>query len=405
MTLEAFGIVVLLLPLAAASGWYLALRQSKTKDAANLNPDYLRGLSYLVDEDADKAIEVFVKLLEVDNETIETHLALGNLFRRQGEVDRALRIHQNLVARPGLEPVHRNKAYYELGSDYLRAGVLDRAEQLFRELADKGILLDKTLPGLVTIYEQERDWEKAIEACRRLEPVQGHSLRPITAQYYCEMAEDARRQRKDMAEVMGYLQKALHESRDCVRASMMEGALEEKAGRHKEAIRAYRRVLKQDPEFLGEILEPLERCYEALQDHAQWRKELEDMTQYFDGAAPHIALARALIQAGQEHAAIDYLSGFLQNQPSWTGFYHLLDMARSASAEGLSSPLEGVRSTLQHMIEVSGRYHCSSCGFEGRTLHWQCPRCKHWNTIAPLKDIVPMPSERTYVQRSELKPV
>lgn len=404
MTVEAFGIVLLLLPLAAASGWYFAVRQRKTQEfTTTVNPEYLRGISYLVDQDADKAIEVFVKLLEVDNSTVETHLALGNLFRRQGEVDRALRIHQNLVARPNLEPVHRNKASYELACDYLRAGVLDRAEALFKELADKGIWLEKTLIGLVTIYEQERDWPNAVEASRRLEAVQGHSLRPITAQYYCELSEDARRQKQDEKTILEHLHNALNEDRDCVRASLLQGALEEKADRPKDAIRAYRRVLKQDPDFLGEILAPLERCYMALHERAQWRQELEGMTQYYDGAAPRIALARALVNDGQERAAMDYLASYLQDMPSWIGFFHLLELARDASGEGLSGPLEGVRSTLQHMIEVSGRYHCSSCGFEGRTLHWQCPRCKHWNTIAPLKDIVPMPSERTYVKSPDLK--
>lgn len=399
-------ILLLLLPLAAASGWYYAVRQRKTQETTTtIDPEYLRGLNYLVDDNADKAIEVFVKLLQVDNSTIETHLALGNLFRRQGEVDRALRIHQNLFARPNLEPIHRNKACYELGSDYMRAGMLDRAEGLFRELADKGIFLDKTLPGLVSIYEQERDWQQAIETSRRLEPVQGHSLRPITAQYYCEMAEDARRGGQDEQECLKLLRQALTEHPDCVRASLMEGALHEKAGRTQEAIQAYRRIIKQDSDFISEILEPLERCYSSLYERAKWREDLEQMIRAYDGAAPRIALAAALLRDGQEKAGMDYLASYLKDRPSWIGFYHLLDMASSSSAGALSGPLEGVRSTLHHLIEVSARYHCSSCGFEGRSLHWQCPRCKHWNTLSPLKDIVPMPSDHTYVRRSELKPI
>lgn len=400
MTVEAFGIVLLLLPLAAASGWYLAYKQRKPVEASTaINPDYLRGLSYLVDEDADKAIEVFVRLLQVDNSTVETHLALGNLFRRQGEVDRALRIHQNLVARPNLEPIHRNRACYELGSDYLRAGVLDRAEQMFKDLADRGIFLDKTLTGLISIYEQERDWQQAIETSRKLEPIQGHGLRPITAQYYCEMAEDARRQGQDAMQVQQLIKRALSEHRECVRASLMQGALEEKQGHYREAIHAYKRVLKQDPEFITEILEPLARCYAALNEQRQWRSELESIIRKTEGAAPRIALARLLNAEGQAKMAMDSLSSFLQDQPNWLAFYHLLDMVSESSDEGLSGPFEGVRSTLKHMIAVSGLYHCANCGFEGRSLHWQCPRCKHWNTMTPLKDIVPMPSDHTYVQR------
>ena len=321
MTVEAFGIILLLLPLAAASGWYLATKQQKSQASTTaINPDYLRGLSYLVDEDADKAIEVFVKLLQVDNSTVETHLALGNLFRRQGEVDRALRIHQNLVARPNLEPIYRNRASYELGSDYLRAGVLDRAEHMFKELTDKGIFLEKTLPGLVSIYEQERDWGQAIATSRQLESVQGHSLRPITAQYYCEMSEDARRMKKDNAEVLKLLKSALSEHRECVRASLLEGALEEKSGRFREAIHAYKRVLKQDPDFLTEILEPLERCYLALDEADKWRSELEIMINRYEGAAPRIALARVLLKNNQGNMAMDTLAAYLQDNPNWLGF-------------------------------------------------------------------------------------
>lgn len=396
MTLEAFGLLLLLLPLAALTGWYVGYRQKTPQETQTLNPEYLKGLSYLVDEDADKAIEVFVKLLQVDNSTVETHLALGNLFRRQGEVDRALKIHQNLIARPNLEPIHRNRASYELGSDYLRAGVLDRAEQMFQGLAEKGIFLDKTLPGLVSIYEQERDWDKAIEASRRLEAVQGHSLRPITAQYYCEKAEDARR-KGDSVQYRALLKQALGEHRECVRASLMEGAFEEKAGNHEAALRAYHRVLRQDADFVTEILQPLERCYQALGRIAQWKEELELIVQQYDGVSARIALSRVLAAEGKPRTAIDYLSGYLQDHPNWLGFYHLLELAQSAFEEGLSGPLEGVRSTLKHMIAVSGLYHCSNCGFEGRSLHWQCPRCKHWNSLMPLKDIVPMPSDRTYV--------
>ncbi len=398
MTAELFGVILFLLPLAAASGWFLAKKQKKTPESSStVNPEYLKGLSYLVDEDADKAIEVFVGLLQVDNDTVETHLALGNLFRRQGEVDRALRIHQNLVARPNLEPIYRNRASFELGSDYLRAGVLDRAEQMFLELADKGIFLDKTLPGLISIYEQERDWEKAIEISRRLEPVQGHSLRPITAQYFCEMAEDARRQKNSTVDGLKLIKLALNEHRECVRASLLEGLLHEKAGDHQAAIHAYKRILKQDPDFLSEILSPLERCYKSLGAEDKWRREIESMIKNHNDASLHIAYSRALLSNNQGKAAMEYLASYLQDRPNWLGFYHLLDLARQSPDEELSGPLEGVRSTLDQMISASGLYHCSNCGFEGRTLHWQCPRCKYWNSMTPLKDIVPMPSDHTYV--------
>lgn len=139
------------------------------ESAVPLHADYLRGIRHLVNDDSDRAIESFVRALDVDNETVETHLALGNLFRRQGEVDRALRIHENLVARPSLSTDNRNLARYELARDYLCAGVLDRAEGLFQDLMNQNLFRDRTMSGLVTIYEQEREWERAIDITRRLE--------------------------------------------------------------------------------------------------------------------------------------------------------------------------------------------------------------------------------------------
>mgnify|MGYP001440072004 FL=1 len=186
-------VLLALLPLAAASGWYVRGRADRGDEPMPpVNADYLRGISQLVNEDADQAIATFVRVLEVDNDTAETHLALGNLFRRQGEVDRALRMHQNLVARPNLKAIHRNQARYELAQDYLRAGVLDRAEGLFRELADQNLFLERSLSGLIAIYEQERDWDQSIATTRRLETVRGTSMRPVIAQYFCELAEQAR---------------------------------------------------------------------------------------------------------------------------------------------------------------------------------------------------------------------
>lgn len=398
MTLDVASLFLFLLPLAALTGWLIGRRQASGTGVrpVSVNSDYLKGLRHLVDEDADKAIEVFTKLLEVDNETVETHLALGNLFRRQGEVDRALKIHQNLVARPNLEPKYRNQACYELGSDYLRAGVLDRAESLFNDLADQGIYLERSLSGLISIYEQERDWARAIEASRRLETVQGHSLRPIIAQYYCEMAGEEQR-RGDHDAALKCLRRALSDHPDCVRASLMEGRVEQLNDNHRQAIKAYLRVARQDIEFIGETLEPLESCHIALDDIAGWKQQLEQFMRQFEGAAPRIAMARLLVREGEERAAVEYLTEYLQEHPSWLGFHHLLELAQGSVSGTLSGSLESLRKALQEMVAVSARYHCGNCGFEGPSLHWQCLRCKQWNTLSPVKDLILTSTGPAYV--------
>lgn len=388
--LEGYWLVLLLLPVAAASGWYLRgrVRAPEERPPHHVHPDYLRGISHLVNDDADKAIEVFMRLLEVDNETVETHLALGNLFRRQGEVDRALRVHQNLVARPNLKPIHRNQARFELAQDYLRAGVLDRAENLFRELVDQGMFLERALSGLVSIYEAERDWGQAIETTRRLESVRGHSLRPVIAQYYCELAESARAA-GDAETARQHLKSARNEFRDCVRASLLHGDIAETEGDHAEAIKAYRQVVKQDVDFVTEILEPVERCYLARDDSAGYRRFLEEVILRYEGPAPHVALARLLQREGDSDEAIAHLSDYLQLTPNWIAFYHLLDLTWSGTRSGLSAPLDSLRESLRQVIGKQPLYHCGHCGFSGRYLHWQCPSCKQWNSMAPVRDVKP----------------
>ncbi|MES1944953.1 tetratricopeptide repeat protein [Salinisphaera sp. PC39] len=387
--LDGYWLVLLLLPAAAASGWYLRGRMRRPEERPpHVHPDYLRGISHLVNDDADKAIEVFVRLLEVDNETVETHLALGNLFRRQGEVDRALRVHQNLVARPNLKPVHRNQARFELAQDYLRAGVLDRAENLFRELVDQGMFLERALSGLVAIYEAERDWQQAIETTRRLESVRGHSLRPVIAQYFCELAENERAA-GDAQAALRHIKSARGEFRECVRASLLRGEIEEAAGDHAAAIKAYRQVLKQDVDFVTEILAPMERCFLARDDFDGYRRFLEEVIQRYEGPAPHIALARLLERQRRNDEAIAHLSDYLQATPNWIAFYHLLDLTWSGTRTGLSGPLDSLRQSLRQVIDRQPLYHCGHCGFSGRYLHWQCPSCKQWNSVAPVRDVKP----------------
>jgi len=387
--LEGAWLVLLLLPVAAASGWYLRGRaRAPEEQPANVHPDYLRGISHLVNDDADKAIEVFMRLLDVDNETVETHLALGNLFRRQGEVDRALRVHQNLVARPTLKPIHRNQARFELAQDYLRAGVLDRAENLFRELVDQGMFLERALTGLVSIYEQERDWAQAIETTRKLESVRGYTLRPVIAQYYCELAEEARG-RGDTDATASALRAARQEFRDCVRASLIRGEVSETAEDHAAAIKAYRQVLRQDSDFVTEVLMPLERCYRARDDVEGYARFLEEVMQVHSGPGPHVAYSRLLQQQGREEEAIAHLSDYVQATPNWIGFYHLLDLTWSASNAGLSGPLDSLRESLRQIIDSQPIYHCGHCGFSGRFLHWQCPSCRQWNSMAPIQDVRP----------------
>jgi len=400
--LDGIWVLLCLLPLAAASGWYVRGRvQDDSADAApgTVNADYLRGISHLVNDDADRAIETFVRLLDVDNDTAETHLALGNLFRRQGEVDRALRVHQNLVARPNLAATHRNQARYELALDYLRAGVLDRAESLFQELIDQNLFLAQSLSGLVAIYEQERDWSRAIETTRRLESVRGTSLRPVIAQYFCELAEEARGSR-DTELAQQHLKSARQAFRDCARANLIGGLIAEQAGDPRTAIRIYRQVRRQDDAFVSEIIEPSRRCYEALDDDQGYARFLHELMPVSDSAHAHVAYARFLHRQNKTDEAIAHVSQYLQASPNWIAFYHLLDLTWAHTRSSLTGPLDSLREALGQIIERQPAYHCGQCGFSGRYLHWQCPSCRQWNTMVPVRDVRPGEPAPTRVARA-----
>ena len=282
----------LCLPVAATFGWYVGRKdRSRQFDLSllQLRRDYFKGLNYLIDEQPDKAVDVFIKLLEVDSDTIETHLALGNLFRRRGEVDRAIRIHQNLIARPQLEKQYRVQALSALGQDFLGAGVLDRAERLFLNLVEMGEENQASLRFLLNIYQQEKDWEKAIEMAKKLASVSGESMHTVIAQYYCELAE-MMKERGRVRETQQYLKRAQTVDSSCVRASMIRASLLVEEQQYKEAIRYYKRVVSQDPDFISEIVSPISECYRKLDEEAKLVDYLEECLQKY----PRISLVLAI---------------------------------------------------------------------------------------------------------------
>lgn len=383
---DSLALAWLMLPLGAALGWYLARRWPRPHEqGSGGNPEYLTGLSHLVNQDPDLAIAAFVKAVEVDDETVELHLTLGSLFRKRGEVDRALRIHENLLARPGLKPLYANQARFELAQDFFKAGVVDRAESLFKELVAQGMFLQPSLENLVALYEQVHDWRQALEAARQLEAVKSSSLRPLIGQYYCELSEAARA-RKDLPEALRLAGRALSEHAECVRASLLQGALHEAAQDPAAALKSYRRVPEQDPRFIGEVLEPARRCCEALQDRAAYAAFLQEAEELWPH--PAVVLARAQLMRADGLDPAPYLVERLQQQPQWKGLDLLLQTAgpRAGDAAPL---LEGVRLAMTKVMQRRPAYQCVHCGFTPTLLFWQCPSCKQWTTVAPLDELTP----------------
>ena len=385
---DGLALAWLMLPLGAALGWTLARHWPRPREQAHKgSTEYLTGLTHLVNQDADQAIAAFVKAIEVDDETVELHLTLGGLFRKRGEVDRALRIHENVLARPDLKPEYQNQARFELAQDFQQAGVMDRAEGLFKELVGQGMFLQPSLEHLMTLYEQSRDWRQAIETARQLQAVKSVSLRPLIAQYYCERSEESRKD-KDLAEALRLTGRALTEHADCVRASLLQGALHEASGDPAAALKSYRRVPEQDARFVGEALMPIQRCFEAQGELSGYRQFLEDAEQFWPH--PSVVLARAKLMQSEKQDSAGYLAAHLQRQPQWQGLDLLLESV--APLAGPAAPLlDGLRKAMRQYMEKRPRYHCQHCGFQPGLLFWQCPRCKQWTTIIPLDELASSP--------------
>lgn len=374
----------LLLLLAGAAGWYLAHIIYKTKSKPKIPGEYLKGLNYLLNEQPDKALEVFIDLVDVDSETVETHLVLGNMFRRRGEVDRAIRIHQNLIARPALESVYKSTALLELGKDYLKAGLLDRAEALFNDVIQIGLQTDEAYPLLLRLYEQEKEWQKAIEISKKLEKVIGESMKEVIAHYYCELSELEFEKSKDVViEATKFAKKALSYDKNCARASVLLGNYAMHEENFKSAIKHYQSVSKQNPEYLPEVLMKLREAFLHQNDLEGFKDFLTKIKNAkLSGILLSTLLANLTDDDMEKKMILDWLlekselslleiNAFLRN--------------KEIKKESLSDlGLVKIQKSIESFIHERTSHQCKQCGFHGKTLYWQCPSCHYWGTVVPV---------------------
>jgi len=377
----------LLLPVAAASGWWAGRARGMGGADGGTEPrpssDYFRGLNYVLNEQPDEAIDVFIRLVEVDSETIETHLALGSLFRRRGEVDRAIRLHQNLIARPNLSQDNRAFALLELARDYMRAGVLDRAEGLFSELVRSRVHVIEASRQLLTIYEREGEWHAAIDTAKKLQRVGGDTKGELIAHYWCELAIREHRSgrtktaRKDAT-------KALGADPQCVRASILDGDCAMHLGQYRQAVRAYKRVESQDPAFLPEVIERLLDALAKAEHPAVLNAYIDQLRGRYNGFSVIRAATRLIREREGEEAARDFFREQLLKRPSLRGLREWVAQELERASEASRPGTEVVLDMLDRLIESKPLYHCHQCGLQGKVLHWQCPSCRNWNTVKPI---------------------
>jgi len=371
-------------PILFGMGWLAARIDIKhlVTESRALPRSYFRGLNFLLNEQPDKAIEAFIEVVRIDPETVELHFALGSLFRRRGEYDRAIRMHQILIERADLGPEQKLAALSALGEDYLRAGILDRAEEAFRRLMDTPYAAQARV-HLLSICEQEKDWARAIEMARELEAESGQSRAREIAQYHCELAAaEAMRSNPDAARAQ--LEAALEANRKCARANMQLGDLERTANHPQAALVFWMRIESQSPDYLALVGQ---RVLETQRETGRSDEGLRLLVGYLE-RYPSVDLLDTVFQCVLENegseAAYRLVRDELRRNPTLIGLDHLLE----AEIVGTQAPdrrrdLELMRNLVHGHTRRLARYRCDACGFKARQFYWQCPACSGWETFPP----------------------
>jgi lipopolysaccharide biosynthesis regulator YciM len=364
-------------------GWLAARVDIKQllSESRQLPRSYFRGLNFLLNEQPDKAIEAFIEVVKVDPETVELHFALGSLFRRRGETERAIRMHRNLLERPDLAEEQRLNAMAELGEDYLKAGLLDRAEEMFVKLKGSPHRA-RALKSLIEIYQQEKDWVKAVDVAKELERDSGQSAQKEIANYYCELAvSEATHSRPEGAR--RYLEFALAAHRKCVRANIILGDLLAGSGDHPGAIDAWKRIEQQNPEYLALVAQRLLESHRALGRTGEGLTLLKGYLASFPSLDLLDVAFQSMLDAEGADAAYKLVKDELKRSQTLLGLDKLLEAQLLVTPADKRHDLEQVRNLVHSQTRRLARYRCENCGFKARQFYWHCPACGGWETYPP----------------------
>jgi len=371
-------------PLFFGLGWLAARIDVKhlVSESRALPRSYFKGLNFLLNEQPDKAIEAFIEVVKVDRETIELHFALGSLFRRRGEYDRAIRMHQNLLERADLGAEQKLNALFELGQDYLKAGILDRAEEAFSRLSEgpHGV---EARRYLLEIFEHEKEWARAIEMAQRLARESGEPRAKEIAQYHCELAaNEITHSRLEAAQ--SHLDAALEANRKSVRASLLLGDLARAGGNTNAAIEHWKHIESQDPAYLALVAQ---RLLEAHRDAGRVEEGFRLLSGYLE-RYPSLDLLDSVFQQALEVKGADtayrLVRDELRRNPTLLGLDRLLEAQLiGMESEDRRRDLELVRNLVHSHTRRLARYRCENCGFKARQFYWHCPACGGWETYPP----------------------
>jgi len=369
--------LLIALPIAFAFGWLaskLDTRQWK-REARDAPKAYFKGLNLLLNEQQDKAIDAFIEAVQADPDTSELHFALGNLFRRRGEYERAVRVHQHLLQRGDLPRSERDRAQHALAQDFFKAGLFDRAEEAFRALAGTRFETEAEL-ALLSLYERSREWRKAADVARHLEQCGTASFASRIAQYLCELALEAQA-RAQLDEASQLLAEARKVAPQAARAHVLTGQMAARADQHGQAMAAFAELLVLNPDAFNLVARDYAQAALACADTTQARNTLQ--AQYQRSPTMHLLQALALLEPSPEQQR-QRLITHLRGEPSLTASRQLLTLSQAQLRE---DELPLVAAALDKACRPLQRYRCAACGFEAQHYFWQCPGCLNWDTYPP----------------------
>lgn len=374
---------LLSLPIFFGLGWVAARIDLKhlLSESRALPQSYFRGLNFLMNEQPDKAIEAFVDVIKVEPQTIELHFALGSLFRRRGEVIRAIRMHQSLLERNDLDQEQKLYTLFEIAQDYLKAGLLDRAEESFVKL-DGTSYAEASLKFLLEIYEQEKDWLKAVDTARQLAKLSGQSYQKEIAHFYCELATQEMMNSK-IPDARTHLEDALSVHRRCVRTNILLGDLEANQGNFEAAIQAWKRIESQSPEHLSLTAEKMLEAYGKL---GKFDEGLHLLKGYL-ASYPSVELLNVVFDAELKahgiESAYHLVRDELRKTPTILGLDRLLEAQLMEAPPERRKDLELIKNLVHQHARSLAQYRCEACGFNAKQFYWHCPACGGWETYPP----------------------
>jgi lipopolysaccharide biosynthesis regulator YciM len=380
---------LLVVPVFFALGWAAARIDARhlIRASSRLPDAYFKGLNFLLNEQPDKAIDAFVEVVRLDPETVELHFALGNLFRRRGETDRAIRVHQSLLARSDLEPAQRDHALFALGEDYLKAGLLDRAEDAFVRLEGTSYAA-AALRQRLLVAQMVRDWPRAIELAERLRRDAGDDPRTLLAHFHCEQAQQALAA-GDQPAVQRHaaarraVDRALEQAPGHPRPWLLRGEIEFAADEPAAAIAAWSDLARISPAHLALIGERWLQAHERLGRLGDGLTRLEAALGESPSSDALRAIAQGRLRRDGAAAAVQWLREVLARSPSLLGLQQLLELQRATGTAPQPTDTDLTATLLQRQAERLGRFVCTRCGFQARRFYWQCPGCNGWDTYLP----------------------